>query len=97
MCRKQVAKDGRQQKADVQAYLPHRPSFSRRVSLELRKGTKTRPFFLAFPSALIHSANASKDLQHCTILLSFTNVSVIHAGGLLLCIDFCKSHMVSTG
>ena len=67
------------QKADVQAYLPHRPSFKRRVSFELRKGTKTKPFFLALPSALIHSASASKDLHHCTFLLSFTNVtSFIH-------------------
>ena len=76
--------DGKRQKADVQkadgqAYLPQRPSLSRRVSLELRKGTNTRPFFLALPSALMHSANASKDLQHCTTLLSSTNVITIHA------------------
>ena len=46
------------------AYFPHRPSFRRRVSFELRKGTNTRPFFLALPNALMHSASASRDLQH---------------------------------
>lgn len=33
------------------------------MSFELRKGTKTRPFLLALPNALMHSARASKDLQ----------------------------------
>lgn len=45
------------------AYLPHKPSLRRRVSFELRKGTKTRPFLLALPNALMHSASANKDLH----------------------------------
>ena len=78
----------------MQAYLPHKPSFNKRVSLELRKGTKTRPFFLALPSALIHSANASKDLQHCTTLFSFTNVFIMHAIVLLLCMTSASNTRV---
>merc|ERR1712078_355187 len=40
--------------------LPQSPSLSRRVSLEFRKGTKTKPFFLRFPSALMQLASASR-------------------------------------
>lgn len=56
----------------VAAYFPHKPSLRRRVSLELRKGTNTKPFFLALPKALMHSAKASKDL-HNTCLAAETN------------------------
>jgi len=45
------------------AYFPQRASLRRRVSLELRKGTNTRPFLLRLPSALMQLASASRDLR----------------------------------
>jgi hypothetical protein len=45
------------------AYFPQRASFRRRVSLELRNGTKTRPFLLLLPRALIQLARANKELH----------------------------------
>ena len=48
----------------VLAHLPQRPSLSRRVSLELRKGTNTKPFLRRLPSALMQLARASSDLQN---------------------------------
>lgn len=53
------------------AHLPQRPSLSRRVSLELRKGTNTKPFLRRLPSAFMQLARASSDLQAAQAMSQF--------------------------
>ena len=49
-------------------HFPHSASFSRRVSLELRNGTNTKPFRRRLPSALMQFASASSDLSWATVV-----------------------------
>ena len=47
--------------------MPQSASFRSLVNFEFRNGTKTKPFLLLFPRALMQLASASSDLQMLTV------------------------------